>query len=140
MSTNRKKDKRQAIRVVPEADFPVRIDLMGDNLNETTTAVDVSNQGIGINVPLGFRGSDLDSLLKINIWLPEPTEYSFSATVKIIHQKGKGLGAQFERIEKKDAKKLHEYIEQQLKHMSGDAILEMVDGDDILQTDTDSCP
>ena len=125
--TQQQPEKRREIRVNPEPGHPVRIDLMGNGFIEVTTAANVSKEGIGIKVPHGFKGYNLDGLAEILIKLPKPVEHSFSSTVRIIHQKDQNFGALFASIEKKDAIKLHHYIEGRLKQMDGRELLKMIE-------------
>jgi len=122
-------EKRRAVRVTPASERPVRIDLMGEGFIEVTSAVNVSKEGVGISVPHGFEGYNLDALTVILVNLPEPVNHSFSTTVKVIHQQGNNFGAQFEKLEKEDAEKLFSYIEHQLKKTDGAALLKMIYGE-----------
>lgn len=126
-ATHQPPEKRRTIRVTPEPDHPVHIDLIGNDFIKVTIAENVSKEGVGICVPHGFRGYNLDTLVDILVKLPGPIDYSFSTTVKITHLQGNNFGAQFESMEKEDRKNLHAYIEKQLKKMDGDALLKMID-------------
>ncbi len=106
--------KRRLIRLLPEEGHPIRIDLMGKNFIEVNIATDISLRGVGIDVAHGFEGYNLADKIEILILLPIPVSYTISATVRIVHIRDSFFGAEFERLERKDYKKLHAYIASRL--------------------------
>ena len=61
--------------------------------------------------------------------LPQPVGHDFTTTVRIIHQQGNHYGAEFDEIEREDARQLHHYIEKRLKQMDGKDLLKMIEDD-----------
>ena len=120
-------EKRCTNRVTPDPDRPVDVQLVDQDYTLVTSAINLSIEGIGICVLRGILDTNIDNLSKIQVTLPEPVDYSFTTTVRIVHQQGGNFGAQFEDIAQEDAKKLHSYIESRLKKLDADALLKIVD-------------
>lgn len=127
-STQQPTDKRVTKRVTPTPDQPVHIDLKGPDFVETTTAINVSREGIGISIPHGFNDRNLDEINTIFVKLPEPVNHSFSAAIKVIHHEGNNFGVEFKTMEKEDEKILCDYIEHQLMNTTGIDLLKMLYG------------
>jgi c-di-GMP-binding flagellar brake protein YcgR len=108
--------KRREIRVLPEAEHSIRIDLMGRDFIEVITAVDISLTGVKIDVFHGFKGYNLKDRIDMLVLLPTPVPHSITTTAKVVHIQNNFFGVEFVSLEKKDFKKLHEYIAYLLKN------------------------
>jgi hypothetical protein len=108
--------KRRGIRVLPEAEHSIRIDLMGSDFIEVITAADISLAGVRISVFHGFKGYNLKERIDMLILLPTPVLHSITTTAKVVHIRDSFFGAEFVSLKKKDFKKLHEYIAYRLKN------------------------
>jgi|GEM_PF-2748860 len=121
-------DKRHTKRVIPAPDQPVRVDLKGQGFDETTSAVNISEEGIGLSLPDDFLGSNFDEAITVLVKLPEPINHSFSAAAKVVHQQGKSFGVQFESLQKEDVESLSKYIEHRLVNTDSFSLMKMLYG------------
>jgi len=110
--------KRRVIRVIPEKEHPIRIDLMGMNFIEVHYARDISLSGVGIKIVHEIEGYNLQDRVDLLIKLPPPASCSFTTPVRVIHKRDKFFGAEFESIQKKYYGMLHYYIAYRLKDES----------------------
>jgi len=113
---------------MPAPDQPVHVDLKGSDFAEVTTAVNISKEGIGISVPHGFKGCNLDEIIDIIVKLPEPVRRNFSTTAKVIYHQGNNFGVQFENLEREDEEDLWAYIEHRLVNTDGTSLMKMLYG------------
>ncbi|MCW8962547.1 MAG: PilZ domain-containing protein [Gammaproteobacteria bacterium] len=127
-TNQRSPEKRRTKRVIPSPDQPVHVELKGSDFIEGTTAVNVSQEGIGISVPHGFKGYNLDEVFDIIIKLPEPVSRSFSTTAKVIHHQGNNFGVQFENLETEDKEDLWAYIDHRLVNTDSASLMKMLYG------------
>ena len=96
---------RANTRVVPTAEAPVEIQVMGRGRLDVLNARNVSQTGIGIYVPHAFAGCDLDEEVELVITLPR--ERSFLARGTIKHRTdGEGEGYHF-GVEFTDIERVH---------------------------------
>ncbi len=105
------KHKRDKVRVIPDPQRPVIIDLVGENFIDVLRAKDIGEGGLSVYVPYQFNGCTIDREIEIIITLPQAR--SFKAVGMIRHKGQKQdlyFGISFTRVEKKDLEKLKEYI------------------------------
>lgn len=121
-------EKRITKRVAPSRDQPVHINVEGVASEEAITAVNVSKEGMGLLLPEGFEGCDLDEVTVILVKLPEPVNHSFSTTVKIVHRQGNKCGVRFADLVKEDEESLSGYIEYRLVNTDGASLMKMLYG------------
>ncbi len=79
---------RSETRVTPRGGAPVEIQVMGPGRLDVLNARNVSQTGIGVYVPHGFSGCDLEAEVELVITLPG--ERSFLARGLIKHQTESG--------------------------------------------------
>ena len=75
-------EQRKGIRVYPEPENPVEIQIMGDGFLDIFYARNVSEKGIGIEVPYKFEGCDIDKPIDIIITLPPDNCFKARGIIK----------------------------------------------------------
>ncbi|MDA3900270.1 MAG: PilZ domain-containing protein [Spirochaetes bacterium] len=111
-------DKRHHIRVTPATETPVEIQIMGKGFLDIIFAKDISTQGIGIEVPHKFEGSDIDFPIELIITIPPNDCFKANGIIKHsnIEQTSRGIfGVQFSSIQKGYEKVLKRYIDERIK-------------------------
>jgi len=103
-------NRRQFVRVTPEPNAPVRVDINGENFIETIRAVDISENGIGITVPHGFQGCHVDQPASFVIYLPQPVNKFFRVEGLIRHVRNNSFGVRFTNLNDKSRALLRQYI------------------------------
>ncbi len=111
-------DRRQFVRVAPEKNYPIRIDINGENFLDILCANDISENGIGVSVPHRFKGCDTQSTVTFIICLPYPEKSLISATGQIKHVSGDRFGVCFNRLSEGTRLKIKSYIAVRLKQDS----------------------
>jgi len=76
--------------------------------------MNISKEGMAMLVPTGFEGCNLDDVIVILVKLPEPVNYSFSTTAKVVHRQDNKCGVLFTNLIKEDEESLFSYIEHRL--------------------------
>ncbi len=103
--------KRDKVRVIPDPQHPVIIDLVGENFIDVLRAKDIGEGGLSVYVPYQFNGCAIDREIELIITLPQVRSFK---TAGMIRHKGQKqdlyFGISFTRVEKKDLEKLKEYI------------------------------
>ena len=107
-------ERRRRIRVVPEQNEPIVININGENFIEIVYASDISVSGIGIVVPYGFEGCRIDKDVSIVVTLPIPEKRSLLCQGKIRHIRNSNFGVHFNGIEKEKRLLLRKYVSSQL--------------------------
>lgn len=62
--------KQRAVRVQPTEAEPVEVQIMGDGFLDILDARDISRDGVGVVVPHGFKGCEIDEEVDLVITLP----------------------------------------------------------------------
>lgn len=114
----KKDERRKYIRVLPEHNHPISVDINGENFIEVLEAIDISEGGVGISVPYRFKGCYIDMPVTLVISLPQPVEYSFSVFGKIKHIANKKFGVVFLNIDKISLMKIRKYIAYRIRNES----------------------
>ncbi len=102
----------ERVRVRPEHDRPVEVQVMGPGFLDVFHARDVSQTGLGILVPHGFEGCDLLGDVELIVTLPGVP--SFSASGMLRHRTRHGalsfFGVQITRMAERDRRALRAYV------------------------------
>ena len=106
----KKEERRRYIRVLPEHNRPINVDINGENFIEVLEAIDISEGGLGISVPSGFKGCHIDMPVTLVISLPQPVEHLFSVLGRIKHVANKRFGVIFLNIDKISLVKVRKYV------------------------------
>jgi c-di-GMP-binding flagellar brake protein YcgR len=103
-------NRRQFVRVKPERNAPIRVDINGVDFIETIQAVDISENGIGIVVPHGFQGCHVDQPASFVIHLPPPINKFFRVDGQIRHMQHHAFGVRFTNLNDKSRALIRQYI------------------------------
>ncbi|HEY8101488.1 MAG TPA: PilZ domain-containing protein [Burkholderiaceae bacterium] len=103
-------DRREYIRVTPEPDAPIRVDISGADFIETIKAVDISENGVGIIVQHGFHGCHVDQPAIFVIHLPQPINKFFRVEGMIRHVRNHSFGVHFTNLNDKSRALVRQYI------------------------------
>ncbi len=114
MHTN-KRLKQRGLRVLPEKEHPVSIDINGENFLDIVRAIDISERGLGIRVPHEFKDCHIDKLVSLIVELPHPVNQHFTVQGKIRHKTDKVFGVTFIGLHGTERKKLQKYIAYRIK-------------------------
>jgi len=114
----KKDERRKHIRVLPEHNYPISVDINGENFIEVLKAIDISEGGVGISVPSELKGCYTDMPVTLVISLPQPVEYLFSVLGKIKHVANKKFGVIFLNLDKTSLMKIRQYIAYRIKSES----------------------
>ena len=104
---------RSETRVSPSAGAPVEVQIMGPGRLDVLNARNVSQTGIGVYVPHGFVGCDLEAEVELVITLP--SERSFLARGLIKHHtdggsEGHHFGLVFTEISQEHRAVIRSYV------------------------------
>ncbi len=107
------KPTRTDVRVVPGRGAPVEIQVIADKSLDVLNARNVSETGMGVYVPHGFEGFDLEEEVDFVITLPR--ELSFLTRGVIKHRtdggrEGRHFGLHFTQISREHRNKLRRYV------------------------------
>jgi hypothetical protein len=108
-------NRRGFIRITPEHNAPIRVDINGADFIETIRAVDISENGIGITVPHGFHGCHVDLPASFVIHLPQPINKAFRVDGMIRHVRQNSFGVNFTNMNDKSKALVRQYIGLALK-------------------------
>jgi c-di-GMP-binding flagellar brake protein YcgR len=114
----KKDERRKHIRILPERNHPISVDINGENFIEVLKAIDISEGGVGISVPSELKGCYTDMPVTLVISLPQPEEYLFSVLGKIKHVANKKFGVIFLNLDKTSLMKIRQYIAYRIKSES----------------------
>ncbi|MGZ3158641.1 MAG: PilZ domain-containing protein [Burkholderiaceae bacterium] len=103
-------NRRAFIRVTPEPNAPIRVDINGADFIETIKAVDIGENGIGIVVPHGFQGCHVDQPATFVIHLPQPINKFFRVDGMIRHVRNHSFGVHFTNMNDKSRALVRKYI------------------------------
>lgn len=79
--------RRRHIRVVPREGERIEVRIEGVDFQERLFAQDISEGGIGVIVPSGFKGRDLSELVEVLISLPHHAPFLTRARVRHLSSK-----------------------------------------------------
>lgn len=118
MTQSSSSDRRRFVRVSPDREHPIRIDINGENFLDILSANDISEGGVGVSVPHRFKGCDTQSTVTFIIGLPYPEKTLLSVTGQIKHVSGDRFGVCFTRVSDETRSKIKSYISVRLKQES----------------------
>lgn len=111
-------NRRQYLRVMPDANAPVRVDINGADFIEVIEAADISEEGIGITVTHKFAGCDVNRPASFIVYLPHPINKYFRVDGRIMHVRGDSFGVRFTNLNDKSRELVREYIALSLRKRS----------------------
>ncbi len=107
-------NRRQHLRVKPERNHPIRVDINGEDFIEILQAVDISVGGMGINVSHMFEGCRIDKMVSVIVTLPTAGGRGFQVDGMIRHVEERRFGIQFVGLADVYRKQLKKYIASRL--------------------------
>ena len=111
-------NRRQYLRVMPEENAPVRVDINSEGFIEVIEAVDISEDGIGITVTHQFAGCDVNRPASFIVYLPHPINKYFRVDGRIMHVRDDSFGVRFTNLDDKSRELVREYIALRLRKRS----------------------
>ena len=112
-------DRRRHLRMSPTHEDPIRVNIDGDHFVDIFDATDISESGLGLKAPQGFRGCDLNKQVSFIIELPSrPKNIFLQARGKIIHIYGSRFGISFDDLSDITRAQIKRYIAGRLRQES----------------------
>ena len=109
------KNRRKYFRAVPEEGHPIHLDINGENFIETLTPVSISQKGIGISVPHGFKGCEINKQVELVLSFPYPINQDIRVFGKIRYITNLMFGIIFTEMSSEDNKIIRKYIKYRVK-------------------------
>lgn len=109
---------REFVRIKPDSDAPVKVDINGDDFIEIAKAIDISEGGIRITVPHRFAGCHVDQPVSFIISLPQPIGKHIRLEGKIKHTGNDSFGISFTNMDERARRSIRRYIGSWLKRRS----------------------
>jgi len=109
------KNRRRYFRAVPEEEHPIHLDINGENFIEVLNAVSISQKGIGISVPHGFKGCKIYNQVELVLSIPNPINQSILIFGEIRYIAKKTFGVIFTKMSSENNKIIRDYIKYRIK-------------------------
>jgi hypothetical protein len=110
MSISIGSDRRNHIRVIPDRSESVSVDINGANFIEILKVVDISEGGVGVKVPHGFIGCDLNQPIAFVLTIPQPKRVLVRGSGHIRHISGNRFGIAFNTLPDNVVEQIRNYI------------------------------
>lgn len=110
MSISVGSDRRRHIRVIPDRNQPLSVDINGANFIEILKVIDISEGGVGIKVPHGFARCDLNQPINFVLTLPLPKKVLVRGSGRIKHISGDRFGLAFNPLPDIVVDQIRDYI------------------------------
>jgi hypothetical protein len=104
-------DKREFLRVMPDARSPVRVNINGNDFIEVINAVDISEGGIRLSVKHRFEGCQVDRRSSFIGYLPTPVNKPFRFEGRITHVAAESIGVQFTNLSAQARTLVRSYVD-----------------------------
>ncbi len=107
----------RAERVVPLRVAPVEVQVMGRDSLDVLRARNVSMTGLGVFVPHGFAGFDLEAEVGLIVTLPRTSSFQARGVIKHVTDvigETKHFGLHFTEVSKPHRKALERYVKSRL--------------------------
>lgn len=108
------RNRRVHDRVVPKANAPIGVQLIGDGFIELLRAYDISVGGLAVSIPHGVDPTGMRSEVQVIITLPEGRGFSAWGTIRHISAGAQRFGVQFTRIAPENVDRIKAYVERRL--------------------------
>ena len=109
------KNRRRYFRAVPEEEHPIHLDINGENFIEVLTAASISQKGIGIRVPHGFKGCKINKPVELVLSLPYPINQDILISGEIKYVANLMFGVIFTKTSSENNKAIRQYITHRIK-------------------------
>ena len=118
VARERPTDSRRAhSRVRPKPEEPIEVQLIGSDFLEILEVRDISEGGLGLQVPHQFAGSDLATQVDVIITLPG--QRPFSARGVIRHANGTMFGVEFTDLRAQARSRILTYVAARIAEGAG---------------------
>jgi len=107
-------NRRQHLRVQPERNNPIKVDINGEDFIEVLHAVDISIGGMGIAVSHMFEGCHIDKTVSVIVTLPTSGNRGFQVDCEIKHVENSIFGIQFVNLTAANRRQIKDYIASRL--------------------------
>lgn len=99
---------------------PIRVDIMGNGFLDVLHARDVSRGGLGIRVPHGFEGCDIDSKVELIITLGRARPFKAKGVIRHYSKTAKDhvFGVEFIALAPEQLEAVEAYIQACLRRRS----------------------
>lgn len=118
------KETRIHLRVQADPSAPVRVDIMGHGFLDVLNARDISVGGLGIRVPHGFVGCDIDGEVDLIVTLGRAAPFKTTGSIrhhgKVAHDQL--FGVEFTSLSPKQLEAVEAYIHSCLRRGSRQAM------------------
>lgn len=111
-------ERRRYIRVTPEPERPIRVDINGENFLDILYVSDISEGGIGFQVEHQFSGCAIERPVHFILDLPPPVSALISAEGSIRHVMDRAFGIEFGTLSREARHHIHDYIHYRLCRQS----------------------
>jgi hypothetical protein len=118
MNSQAGSERRKYLRVAPDREYPVRVDINGSNFIDILQALDISQGGVGVRVNHGFNGCDLEGAVSFVIEIPVPKHALLRGSGRIKHISGNRFGIIFDTLPDSVVSQIREYIAFRIKQDS----------------------
>jgi c-di-GMP-binding flagellar brake protein YcgR len=111
------KKSRRHLRVRPNPAAPVRVDIMGEGFLEVLRARDISVGGLGIRVPHGFAGCDIDGEVELIVTLGRGRPFKTRAAIRHLSKTGSDqvFGVEFVALSPEQRESVEAYVQDCLR-------------------------
>lgn len=118
MSISPSSERRHYLRVIPDQQHPIRVDINGANFIDVLHAIDISQGGLGMQVSHGFNGCDLEDRVSFVIDIPLPRHALVHCSGRIKHVSGNRFGVRFDPLPESVSAHIRAYIAVHVKQES----------------------
>lgn len=110
------RSRARSIRVQPEPSEPVGVHIVGPNSIDILRARDISESGLGVQVPHRFEGCDIHAEVELVITLPQHKAFVAKGVVRHRTESddSPSFGVEFTDISKRHRKLLRSYVSDRL--------------------------
>jgi hypothetical protein len=108
------------VRVQADPSAPIRVDIMGRGFLDVLSARDISIGGLGISVPHGFAGCDIDSEVELIITLGRTRPFKARGAIRHHGRPGSEhvFGVEFTTLSSEQQQAIEAYIGSCLRRRS----------------------
>ncbi|VUD68855.1 Flagellar brake protein YcgR [Thalassocella blandensis] len=111
-------ERRRYLRVIPDRNEALSVDINGSNFIDILRVLDISEGGVGVRVPHGFSGCDLNQPISFVLTLPKDKPLYLQGYGRIQHISGDRFGIAFEKLPEKVSLQIRDYVSSHVKEES----------------------
>ena len=111
-----RKQRRVHVRVRPEPQHPIRVDVNGFDFMDIMYARDFSNGGLCVKVAHAFSRCHISLPMSLIVSIPEPVHRDMRLTGEIRHVEADIFGISFLDLSKQNRRHIRRYMLHRLRH------------------------